>query len=363
MLKMYFYSLATKIQLMKIKQHRTGFMVDGKDVMSILLTNTKGTAVTLFNYGLIINKFIVFNKHGESQDIVLGFDDFEGYISKQYLDSYPYLGAIIGRYANRIKAGRFKIDGQFFQVTQNKGEDTLHGGKEGFDKKAWDILSVNEEKNAVTFQYKSIDGEEGFPGNLVIQLEFRLTDDNELILSYHALTDKATPVNLTHHSYFNLCADGNDIKNHFHQMYASNWLEQDSNYVVTGNLRSVERTRHDFRQGKYFSENWDRDLGYDQSYILDKNYGDLTLATETTCETSGLKLQVYTTEPVVHLYTAKYLDVKKGKNNKDYDEFGAFCIETQHHPNAVNIPDFPNTILYPSYPYNQITIYKIVITS
>ncbi|MCJ0743237.1 aldose epimerase family protein [Pedobacter montanisoli] len=348
---------------MEIKQYRTGFTIDGKDVMAVLLTNAKGTAVTLFNYGLIINKFIVSNKYGESQDIVLGFDDFEGYINQQYLNNYPYLGAIIGRYANRIKGGKFEIEGQFFQVAQNKGNDTLHGGKEGFDRKIWDILSVNEEKNAVTFQYESKDEEEGFPGNLIVQLEFRLTDDNELILNYQALTDKATPVNLTHHSYFNLCADGSDVKNHFHQMYASNWLEQDSNYVVTGNLMPVEGTMHDFKRGKYFSENWDENLGYDQTYVLDKNYGDLTLASETSCKNSGLKLQIYTTEPVAHLYTAKYLDVKNGKNNKDYHEFDAFCIETQHHPNAVNIPDFPNTVLYPESSYKQTTIYKIVITS
>lgn len=347
---------------MEIKQYKTGFSADGKDVIAVLLTNAKGTSVTLFNYGLIINKFIVFNKHGNRQDIVLGFDDFEGYISQQYLNNYSYLGAVIGRYANRIKDGRFEIDDQFFQLTQNKGNDTLHGGKEGFDKKLWDVLSVSEESNAVTFQYESLDGEEGFPGNLKIKMEFKLTDDNELILNYHAVTDSATPVNLTHHSYFNLCADGSDIKKHFHQIYASNWLEQDDNYVVTGNLKPVEGTMHDFRQGKYFSENWDEDLGYDQTYVLDKNYGNLTLASETSCATSGLKLQVYTTEPVAHLYTAKYLDVRRGKNNKDYHEFDGFCIETQHHPNAVSLPHFPNTVLHPENQYEQTTLYKIIIT-
>lgn len=347
---------------MKVKQINTGIIVDKKEIIEIELTNEKGTLVKIFNYGTIINKFTVKNAKGENQDIVLGFDTFEQYLSDDYLAKYPYLGAIIGRYANRIKDGKFEVDGYEYQLEKNNGEDCLHGGKVGFDRKVWDVIEVSEHPNAsVTFQYFSFDGEENFPGDLVVQLKFELTNNNELILTYHADTDEATPVNLTHHSYFNLSANGEKITEHHHQMFASNYLEQDANSVVTGNLLPVEGTHHDFRTGKKIGEGWNAELGYDQSYVLDKNYGDLTLASKTKAADSGLCLLVYSTEPVAHFYTAKYLAVKNGKAGKDYAEFDGFCVETQHHPNAINIPHFPNTILQPDENYSQTTIYKITL--
>ncbi len=346
---------------MKVKQINTGNFIDKKEVIAIELINNKGTLVKLFNYGIIINKFIVTNAKGEKQDIVLGFDEFEGYVSEDYLKNYPYLGAIIGRYANRIKNGKFEIDGLDYQLAKTNGEDCLHGGVEGFDKKVWDIISIAEEPNAkVTFQYFSLDGEENFPGDLAIQLSFELTNNDELILTYTADTDEPTAINLTHHSYFNLSASGGSIKDHIHQMEASNWLEQDENSVVTGKLLSVEGTAHDFRKGKAIGEAWDEKLGYDQTYVLDKEYGMLTLASKTTETSSGLSLLVYTTEPVAHLYTSKYLGVKNGKGGRDYNEFDAFCVETQHHPNGINIPEFPSTVLRPGEVYTQTTIYKVV---
>jgi aldose 1-epimerase len=188
------------------------------------------------------------NKQGQKQDIVLGFDDFEGYVTEEYLEGYPYLGAVIGRYANRIKNGRFSIDGTVHQLTQAKGGDCLHGGDKGFDRKVWDVLSTIDP--SVTLQYVSPAGEEHFPGNLTIQLTFKLTDDNELILDFKATTDEATAINLTHHSYFNLSPDLGSIGNHYHRMPASHYLEQDDNYVVTGKLIPVEGTKHDFLGGK-----------------------------------------------------------------------------------------------------------------
>lgn len=347
---------------MNTNQINTGNFIDGKEVIEVELTNDKGSYIKIFNYGTIINQFIVINSKGEMQDIVLGFDKFEDYLNADYLANYAYLGAIIGRYANRIKDGEFEVDGTAYQLDKNNGNDCLHGGKIGFDRKVWDIVEQQEPtKGAVTFQYFSLDGEEGFPGDLAIQLTFQLTNNNELILTYQADTDEATPINLTHHSYFNLSATGDKINKHFHQMNASNFLEQDENYVVTGNLIPVENTAHDFRKGKTIAENWDENLGYDQTYVLDKEYGSLTLASKTTETNSGLSLLVYTTEPVAHLYTAKYLNVKNGKGGKTYGEFDAFCVETQHHPNAVNIADFPNTILYPEELYTQTTIYKVVV--
>lgn len=347
---------------MNAKQINTGKFIHDKEVIAIELTNDKGTYVKIFNYGTIINKFIVTNAHGVQQDIVLGFDDFEGYISEQYLTNYPYLGAIIGRYANRIKNGEFNIDGTYYQLNKNNGKDCLHGGIEGFDKKIWDIVDITSSSRAsVTFQYFSLDGEENFPGDLAIQLTFELTNNNELILSYQADTDEATPINLTHHSYFNLAPNGGKITKHFHQMNAANYLEQDENYVVTGKLIPVEGTAHDFRKGKAIAEGWDKVNGYDQTYVLDKTYGDLTLASKTTEANSGLTLSIYTTEPVAHLYTSKYLAVKNAKNGSNYGEFNGFCVETQHHPNGLNIPHFPSTILRPEEVYTQTTIYKVSI--
>jgi aldose 1-epimerase len=342
---------------MKTKLIKTGKIIDGKEVLGIELTNTHGTYVKIFNYGAILNKFIVTNKNGAKQDIVLGFDDIDQYTSDEYLQNYPYLGAVIGRYANRIKNGRFTIDGVTHQSSQAKGGDCLHGGDIGFDKKVWDVLSTIDP--SVTLQYVSPAGEENFPGNLTVQLTFKLTDENELILDFKATTDAPTAINLTHHSYFNLSPDLGPIKDHLHRMPASYYLEQDENYVVTGNLLPVAGTIHDFLGDKRIGQDWNPDEGYDQSYVLDKEYGEFTLASETSEQSGGLKLSVYTTEPVAHFYTAKYTDVKGGKGGKDYHPYESFCVETQHHPNGINIPQFPSTVLRPGETYKQTTLYKV----
>ncbi|PWS28993.1 galactose-1-epimerase [Pedobacter yonginense] len=344
---------------MSIQQTPTGNFIDGEEVIAIELTNSKGTYVKIFNYGATINKFVVKNAHGDMQDIVLGFDDFEQYLDKDYLKNNPYLGAVVGRYANRIKDGRLTIDEKIYQLEKNDGANCLHGGLLGFDKKVWDIVDWNEEQSLVTLQYESVGGEENFPGNLIVDLTFELTENDELILSYEAETDQATAINLTHHGYFNLAPEGGYIGKHKQQIFASNYLEQDENYCVTGKLIAVKDSPLDFTQAKYLDQNWNPDYGYDQTFVLDKIYGDLSLASKTNEEQSGLTLSIYTTEPVAHLYTAKYLSVKNGKGGKDYNGFDAFCVETQHHPNGINIPEFPSTILRPEDLYTQTTIYKV----
>ncbi len=345
---------------MKVNQIQSGQFVDGKEIIAVELRNDKGTLVRILNYGTIIQQFLVSNAQGKQQDIVLGFDHVESYLTADYLANYPYFGAIIGRYANRIKDGKFTLDDVAYQLAQNNGNDCLHGGVTGFDQKVWEIISVNETPNAsVTFQYFSLDGEEHFPGDLGVQLTFELTSNNELILNYQADTDQATPINLTHHSYFNL-GNADTIVEHVHQINASNYLEQDDNFVVTGKLIPVQNTIHDFSTSRKINSLWDQTNGYDQTYVLDKNDGDLTLAAITKAPDTGLTLQVYTTAPVVHFYTAKFLNVKNGKQGKHYAEFGGFCVETQHHPNAVNIEHFPSTLLYPGEVYTQTSIYKII---
>lgn len=342
---------------MKANLIKTHHVINGKTIFAAELINNHGTTVKIYNYGAIISDFIVVNALGEKQDIVIGFDDFSGYLNEEYLANYPYLGAVIGRYANRVKNGQFSIAGKSYQLSTAKGRDTLHGGDVGFDRKVWDILPTTGP--GVTLQYISPAGEEGFPGNLTVQLTFKLNDDNELILDYKAVTDEATAINLTHHGYFNLSPGGGKVSGHIHRMPASYYLQQDDNYVVTGKKIPVEGTLYDFLGPKAIGSDWDPAEGYDQTFVLDKEPGELTLASETFEEKSGLKLVVYTTEPVAHFYTAKFLNVKNGRNGENYGPFEAFCVETQHHPNGINVPEFPTTILLPGETYKQTTIYKI----
>jgi aldose 1-epimerase len=346
---------------MEIKQINTGVFVDEKEVIAIQLINEKGNHVKIFNYGAIVNELVVKNAKGDFQDIVLGFDDISGYLNPDYLVNYPYFGAIIGRYANRIKDGKFSIDGTEYQLAKNNAENCLHGGEVGFDRKVWDLIETSKSPLSATFQYFSLDGEENFPGDLAVQVKFEFTNHDELILTYHADTDEATAINLTHHGYFNLSASGNQVMDHIHEMPADYMLEQDQDSVVTGKLIPVGGTLHDFRKGKKIGHDWDKENGYDQTYVLNKTYGELTLASKTTSPDGSLALAVYTTEPVAHLYTSKYLAVKNGKKGRNYGEFDAFCVETQHHPNAVNILSFPNTILRPEEVYTQTTIYKVIV--
>lgn len=337
---------------MKENQISTGKIIEGKEVYAIELTNSRGSKVKVYNYGAIISQFIVSNAAGEKQDIVLGFDDFESYLDEDYLANYPYLGVVVGRYANRIKDGQFSIDGKSYQMNKS-----LHGGDTGFDKKVWDILPTTDP--SLTLQYISADGEEHFPGNLTVQLTIKLSDEDELILDYKAFTDEATALNLTHHTYFNLNKNGGNIGQHHLRLPASYYLAQDADYVTTGAVLPVQGTIHDFLGGKLIAQGWDPQEGYDQSYVLDKPYAEFGLACEVTEPTSGLKLEVYTTEPVAHFYTSKYLDVAKGRTGQPYRPFEAFCIETQHHPNSINISDFPSTVLVPGDTYRQTTVFKV----
>jgi aldose 1-epimerase len=342
---------------MKTNLVKTGKIIDGKEVLGIELTNTKGSYIKVYNYGAIVSKFIVTNAQGQQQDIVLGFDDFDQYLNEDYLKNYPYFGAVIGRYANRIKGGQFTIDGNAYQLYISPDGNSLHGGKAGFDKKVWDVLSTIDP--SVTLQYISPAGEEGYPGNLTVQITYKLSDDDEFIMDIKASTDEATAVNFTHHGYFNLSPEGGSIANHVLRIPASKYLEQDDTYTVTGTVLPVEGTIYDFLGPKPIGQDWDPAEGYDQSFVLDKQYGEMTLASEVSESQSGLKLSVYTTEPVAHFYTAKYTDVQNGKGGKHYAPFSAFCIETQHAPNAINIPEFTGTLLRPDETFSQTTIYKI----
>jgi aldose 1-epimerase len=329
----------------------------GKDIYLFTLRNLNGTEALITNYGAILMAYKIQMPDKSVNDIVLGFDDVHDYLRTDYLQQYPFFGAAIGRYGNRIKNAVFKIDEEEFSVSKNWGRDQLHGGFDGFDKKVWDFVSLDEECNILQLKYLSSDGEEGFPGNLEIKITFELNDDNDLIYSYTATTDKPTILNPTHHSYFNLNNGVGTIQDHDVKINAEKFLEQDENLTVTGNYINVKNTRWDFRE---FHSVGDRlNDGYDQSFVLENPTGHLTEAAELCSKSSGLKLQVFTTEPIVHLYTGQGIPKLHGKNSIEYGPYSGLCLETQKHPNAINILGFPNTILRPGEIFNQKTAYKI----
>jgi aldose 1-epimerase len=257
------------------------------------------------------------------------------------------MGCAVGRYANRIAEGRIRIDGKTYDLSKNMEHCQLHGGKEGFDKKVWEPVSEgNSPLPFVVFRYRSADGEEGFPGNLEVQVRFELSPDDELSYAYTAVTDQPTAINLTHHGYFNLNSGNGNIKDHRLTIYSDRVLEQDENLVTNG----------DFRQPRAIAE------ACDKSFVISSkpDANGLMLAAEAESLQSGTKLRVYTTDPVVHFYAGGGMQPVIGKNKIQYGPFSGFCLETHKHPNAINIPRFPNTILRPGETYYQKTVYKVV---
>lgn len=331
----------------------------GKKVNVFRLINKKGTEALISNYGAIILSFKIKKEDGSFNDIVLGFDKPEDYLDEAYLKQYPLFGAAVGRYGNRIKSGKMEIDGIKYQLPINIATDHLHGGISGFDKKIWDIDLFDEEKNILKLSLKSPDGDEGYPGNLDVSLTFTLNDNNELIHEYRATTDKPTAINLTHHSYFNLNNGKGSVDNHFIKINASSILEQDENLTCNGKYIDITGTRFDFRKPHRMAEQWANEKGYDQSFVVDKEENELTWSAEAWSDESKTKLEVATTEPVVHFYTGIWIPSVTGKENTQYAPYSGFCFETQVHPNAINIPSFPNTILRPGELYQQKTVYRV----
>jgi aldose 1-epimerase len=333
----------------------------GEDIYLFTLRNAKGTEVLVTNFGAIITAFRVRNNDGTTSDIVLGFDKVEDYLSAGYLEQYPWFGCAVGRYANRIKDSTFELDGKEYHLIPNQGSDQLHGGQHGFDKQIWKYsLSGDTPFTFLELTYKSPDGEEGFPGNLEVRLRFELNDDNELSYEYRATTDAPTPVNLTHHSYFNLDRGKGTIAEHEIKILASKMLEQDERLLVTGKIEDVTDTGFDFRNFTKIAEGLKKVVEYDKSLITENGiHAEPTLVAEARSLKSNMQLQVFSTEPVVHFYAGKWIPRVKGKNGNQYGPFSGFCLETHKHPNAVNIPEFPNTILRPGEQYYQKTIYKL----
>jgi aldose 1-epimerase len=339
---------------------------DGEQIDLYLLKNKNGMEVAITTYGGAVVSLKVPDRNGKLADVVLGYDSLDGYENDK-----AYFGAIVGRYANRIAHAQFTLDGKTYTLAKNNGENTLHGGIKGFNKKVWTAKAVpGKSDQSLELSYLSKDGEEGFPGNLQVRVVYTLTDSNELKIEYSTTTDKKTVVNLTNHSYFNLLGVGpgmGDILEHVLMIEADKFTPVDSGLIPTGELRDLAGTPFDFRKPAAIGARINADDeqitlggGYDHNFVLRRKMGDpISLAARVVEAASGRILEVWTTEPGMQFYTGNFLDGSAhGKGGVPYTKRMAFCLETQHFPDSPNHPKFPSTELKPGERYHTTTIYK-----
>jgi len=329
-----------------------GMTLNRKEIKAYTLENQAGIKVKILNYGGIISELHVPNKDQQNVDVVLGFDSFLPYLNK-----HPYFGAIIGRYANRIAEGSFKIDKRTYRLTKNFGKHQLHGGVDGFDKKIWYAETFQSEQQvSLKLSYLSKHGEEGFPGNLAVTVMYSLNKNNELKISYQALTDKDTPVNLTNHSYFNLAGKGT-ILNQDIQIFSEAVLQTDQDLIPTGSILSVNNTHLDLRTPKNMGQLL-QNQSFDHAYILSNSFKNMVLVAKAVCPENGIKMEVLSNKPSIQFYTPNFEQKIMGKNDQFYEGRAAFCLETQHYPDAPNHPSFPSALVTHEQNYEYATIYK-----
>ena len=350
---------------MHVTAKRSNFQVitDGKKTDLYLLKNKNGIEMAVTNFGARVVELWIPDKNGQFTDVVLGHDHINKYIDYK---GERFLGATIGRYGNRIAKGLFNLDGIDYQLPINNPPNSLHGGFKGFDMVVWDAIQVNDQ--TLEFEYLSKEGEEGYPGNLKVNMTYQLTDKNEFIITHRATTDKTTIVNLTHHSFFNLKGEGNgSINDHLLMINADQFTPVDSVLIPTGELLSVENTPMDFRTptliGSRLNVNFEQlkfGGGYDHNWVLDrKTEKELELAATVYEPVSCRYMEVWTTEPGIQFYGGNFFDGKiKGKRGTFYDYRGSLALETQHFPDSPNKAGFPSTILNPGNVYNHVCIYK-----
>ena len=347
----------------QITRESFGKTAEGQDVDIYTLKNSRGAEAKITNYGGIVTSLKVPDRNGKFADIVLGFDNLDA-----YLKGHPYFGALIGRYGNRIAKGRFTLDGVEYKLAVNNGENHLHGGIKGFDKVVWKAKPLKVPGGAaLELTYLSKDGEEGYPGNLSVKVVYTLTPANELKIDYTATTDKATVINLTHHSYFNLAGQGNgDILNHQLLISASRFTPTDAGSIPTGQLRAVRGTPFDFTRTTAIGARINQDeeqlkfgKGYDHNFVLNGRMGVMRRAARVSDPSTGRVMEVWTTEPGIQFYTGNFLDgTLTGKDGKVYQQRFGFCLETQHYPDSPNRPNFPTTVLRKGGRYHTTTIYR-----
>ena len=337
--------------------------IDGKSVKLYTLTNQSGASVSITNYGGRVVSLLVPNKDGKLTDVVLGYDKIASYQK----EGEPFFGALIGRYGNRIGKGKFTLDGKTYQLQLNDGTNTLHGGKDGFFSKVWD---AQQDGQKLTLTYTSADGEAGYPGKLSVTVIYTFTEENALVIDYKATTDKATVVNLTNHAYFNLSGEGSpSILDHELMIAADAITPVDSTLIPTGKLQPVKGTPFDFNVakaiGKDIENKGDEQLvfgkGYDHNFALKTVSGTTPVATVKS-PISGITMEVYTSEPGLQFYSGNFMTGKDkdGKGGKSYPHRSAFCLETQHFPDAPNHSNFSSTVLKPGDTYTTSTTYKFL---
>jgi aldose 1-epimerase len=340
---------------------------DGTTVEVFTLTNKNGIKLRAMTYGAIVLSLETPDKTGKSADIVLGYNTVDKYIADT-----PYFGAVVGRYGNRIADGKFTVDGKDYQLALNNDPGgqkcSLHGGLKGFDKVVWKGEGILKDGvPGVTFSYVSHDGEEGYPGTLKLSVTYTLNDANEWRIDYSASTDKATPVNVTQHSYFNLKGEGTgDILGHELSFTASKFTPVTAGLIPTGELKPVAGTPFDFTSAHLIGERVNAEDeqmkfggGYDHNWVLDNQDGDLALAATVHEPSMGRVMEVLTTEPGIQFYCGNFLDGKlTGKSGKKYEFRNGFCLETQHYPDSPNQPTFPSTLLQPGKELTSTTVYR-----
>lgn len=348
---------------MQITSKTFGTLSNGDEVDIFILKNDNDITIKITNYGAIITSIETPDKNGKTENIVCGFEELNDYLSDEYLNSYPYFGCIIGRYGNRIANGKYLIDRVEYKGAINNGPNHLHGGFEGFDKKLWDSEAFeNDEEVGVKLNYTCIDGEEGYPGNLEVTCIYSLNNENELSIKYEAETDKKTIINLTNHSYFNLTGGKENILNH-ELLLKANKITESVGLIPTGKILPIEGTAFDFTNNKKLG----RDIeslpdGYDQNYVLDNDNGRFVFTGRLQEASSGRKMEIYTTQPGIQLYTGYWIPELTISGEKKFGRYSGVALETQHYPDSPNHPEFPSTELKPGQKYNEQTVYKFGIS-
>jgi len=333
---------------------------DDQPITLYTMTNAHSISVSIMNYGGTVVKLLAPDRHGNIDDIVLGFDDLSGYLAEK---GGPYFGATIGRYGNRIAKGQFSLDGHSYQLATNDGPNALHGGVKGFDKRVWQAKVISTEPPSILFSRTSQDGEEGYPGTLTASVRVTLTEKNELKLFYTAKTDKPTVVNLTHHGYFNLGGEGNGtILGEYLTLNADAYTPVDSTLIPTGEIKSVEGTPMDFRKptaiGDRIQQVGGKPIGYDHNYVLNGYGAGVRWIATVLDPKSGRVMKVSSDQPGIQFYSGNFLDgTLTGKKGHVYQQYDALALEPQHFPDSPNEPKFPSVVLKPGDIYHSTIIY------
>ena len=332
---------------------------DGEKITQYTLTNPSGMIVKIINYGGTVTDIIVPDKNGKAGNVVLGFDSLAGFLQ----NGNPYFGCLVGRYGNRIANAKFTLDGKEYTLAANNDGNTLHGGLKGFDKRVWKASDINTDSiSSIKFTYDSKDMEEGYPGNLHTEVVYSLTKDNELKIEYRSTTDKATPINLTNHCYFNLSAGADStILDHELMLKAGQFTPVNDELIPTGKIDTVKGTAMDFTSAKKIGKDIGQVAGgYDHNWVFQKPENRFDMVATLYHQPSGRYMEVRTTEPGIQFYSGNFLDgtLKNTRGGAKYVKHAGLCLETQHFPDSPNQPAFPNTILKPGETYQQVTVYK-----